>query len=448
MTGLVAARDLARSGAEVTLIEADERLGGKVRTLEVRGAVVEAGPDWFLTRNPAALELAREVGLEGDLVEPARAGACIYVRGRLAKLPVSAVRGVPLDPWEAVRAGLIGAPAALRAMADLVLPGKVTGEDVSVGRLIRRRLGAEVLERMVDPMLAASRAGRADDLSLRAAAPELDEAARRGPSIIRGLRAMRDRSQAGSPAPGFLGLSSGMERLVETVAAGLQGVDVRTGTGVRGLEPADGGYVLEAGGAIEADRVLLAVPAHAAAEQVRGSAPRAAQLLGTIRYASAAVASLVYRPGEIHAHGEGSGFLVPTAEGKAVTAGAWYSLKWPHAAPADGSLVVRCFAGRAHNDPVLDVDATSDADLIERMASEIGDIAGTQAVPDEFHLTRWPRALPQYEVGHNARVEALASALADELPGVLVAGAGYRGSGLPDCISQGREAARRLLAAG
>lgn len=446
ITGLVAARDLAAAGADVILFESDARLGGKIKTLEVGGVQVEAGPDWFLTRNPAALELSRELGLAHELVAPGRNGACIFTGARLVELPEAQVRGVPLRPFEAARAGLIPRTAALRALLDLVIPGRVTGPDTSVGNLIRRRMGAQVLDRMVDPMLAASRAGRARDLSLEATAPEIDAAARSGPSLIRGLRTKR-KEQAREPppeTPPFLGIRTGMESLVRALTRDLGAVDVRTSEPVEGVERNGFGYRIGAPAPVDADAVILAIPAYAAARLVRAGSVRAADLLATIHYASAAVATLVYPPGAVEAHPDAGGFLVPTSEGRAVTAGAWYSVKWPHSDPGDGSLVVRCFAGRAHDDPVLNVDAVGDDALAERMTREVGDIVGAVAAPSEVHLTRWREALPQYEVGHNQRVAAIERFLEADLPRVLVAGAGYRGSGLPDCITQAHDIAQRL----
>jgi oxygen-dependent protoporphyrinogen oxidase len=332
----------------------------------------------------------------------------------------------------------------LRALVDLVLPGRVTGPDVSVGELIRKRLGSGVLERMADPMLAASRAGRALDLSLEAAAPELDQIARRRSSLIRGLRAHKEQSRT-ADGPPFLGIGSGMESLVQRLHDSLGTVELRIGDEVKDLARHGDSYFLSGAREEEFDAVILAIPSHSAAAVLRQASPRTARLLSTIRYSSAVVAVLVYEEGSLTPPDRGSGFLVPTIEGRGVTAGAWYSLKWEQARPSDNSTVIRCFAGRARDDPVLNVDETGDDELRSRLVREVGEITKTRKRPAEIHLKRWPLALPQYEVGHNRRVADAEATLASDLPRVRIAGAGYRGSGLPDCISQAHAAARILM---
>ncbi|HEX2050836.1 MAG TPA: protoporphyrinogen oxidase [Actinomycetota bacterium] len=442
VTGLVAARTLRRRAPHVpvVLFEASERLGGKVRTVPVEGAAFEAGADWFVTRNPAALDLCRELGLGDDLVEPSARGALVFSRGALRPVPPN-VRGVPTSVLALARGGVVSPAGAARALADAALSGPLSGPDVSIGALVRRRFGRAVLERLVDPMVAAARAGRPDDLSLAAAAPELDAAARSSRSVARALR----KAAATVDAPSFLGLRGGMETLVDALARDAAGVDVRTGARATEVVAAPGGYDVHVAGArpVRAAAVVVTVPAPAAVALVARLSPAAAGELRAIPYAGGAVVALVYPPGT-RPHGvAGSGVLVPAVERRTLTACAWYSDKWPHARPPDGSLVVRCFVGRSADDRAVALD---DDALATRAADDVAGLTGVTARPRATRVLRWIDALPEYRVGHLERVARAERALSGH-PRVALAGAAYRGSGLPDCIAQGRAAAERVARA-
>lgn len=440
ITGLVAARTLshrAPPGTRVILVEGDDRLGGKIRTHRVAGAPIEAGPDWFLTSDGVMTSLCRELRLEAQLVEPAVSGALIWSRSSLQPLPGGFIRGVPASVGALLRCPLLSLSGRLRALGDLVLPGPLRGPDVSVDSLVRRRFGPELLDRLVDPVVAASRSGAPDRMSLGAATRELDEAARGNRSVMRGLSASNARK-----GPGFRGLRDGMEALVDALAADLPGVEVRLGTTVLQVRKAGNRYGISTTGKdLEADALLLALPAPNAAATLRSLDSALATELDTIRYTSAAVVSLVYPPGTVAAPGGASGFLVPSDEGRLITACAWYSAKWGNARPEDGSIILRCFVGRAPDDPVLRLE---DDDLVRRIAHEVSLATGATAPHTSSLVTRWTNALPLYEVGHLERVQRIDDAVAGH-PGLEIAGAGYRGSGLPDCVAGGRAAAESLL---
>ena len=432
ITGLSAAYELRDANVDVTLLEASERLGGKILTHQVAGVPVEAGADWFLTRQPAALELCRRLGLEDDLVPPDRSGAYIWSRGGLHKMIPQLVRGVPTRPKEAAEGGLVSKAAAMRASLELLNLRPLRGPDVSVGSFVRKRFGHEVMERLVDPMLAASRSGSADEMSLAAAAPELDAAARSHRSVLSALR------QAPSPSsdnPPFLGLRGGMSRLSDALVAHLTGLDIRVGTQVAEISRANDRYLVDG---VEADTIILAVPAHAAASLTRSLDTDLARELGRIHFEPAVVVTLAFPPGSGPPPADGSGVLVPSGEKRLLTACAWFSEKWRHAKPDDGSLIVRCFVGRK------DALEFSDNDLIAGVTEELRAIAGINGSPREHSVVRWEAALPVFRVGHNEIVDRIEKRL-EGLPGIAIAGAGYRGSGLPDCISQGQTAARKAL---
>lgn len=441
ITGLAAARILDREGGgEVVVLEASRRAGGKIRTLDIDGAAVEAGPDWFLTTNPAALDLCRELGLTDDLVRPATAGAHIWQGGRLIPFPTGFVRGVPASPRALLRCRSLTPAARLRGLADLVLPGPLSGPDVSVEDFVRRRFGSQVLERVADPMLAASRSGRTGELGLAAAAPEIDAAARSSRSVMRGLAGM----QGPAGIHPFVGLAGGMERLVDRLRTSLQRTDLRCGRPVRAIRAVNGGYeVATDGDAIPAEAIVVALPAHAAHRVLRPLDEALANDLGRITYSSTAVVSFLYPAGSVPAPPGASGWLMPSSEHGLLIACAWYSRKWAHARPHGGGAVMRCFAGRSENDPALGL---SDSELCERLTAEIATVTGAREAPLDAHVTRWDHALPLYSVGHLDLIKEIEGATGRH-PGLELAGAGYRGSGLPDCITQGEEAARRALAA-
>jgi oxygen-dependent protoporphyrinogen oxidase len=312
---------------------------------------------------------------------------------------------------------------------------------VSVGALVRRRLGDEVLERLVDPMLAASRAGRADELGLAAAAPDLDQIARSHASLILGARsALRSTAPSGPP---FLGLATGMQTLVDQLVLDLPGVEIRLDTPVTGIAERGASLAVStATGEARADGMVITAPTFAASAMLQELSARAAEELRAIEYASGAVIALVYEPASVPGS-TGSGVLVPTVENKLMTACAWFSRKWAYAEHPRGALVVRAFVGRTADEAPLDVD---DDSLVARVDEEVREVGGIEASAVTAHVARWDKALPQYAVGHLDRLQRVVDALAP-WPAVALGGAGYWGSGIPDCIRQGHAAAARVLAA-
>lgn len=432
ITGLAAARRITHASSEsrVVVLEREARLGGKLLTHDIAGVPVEAGADWFVTRQPAAVQLCRDLGLDDDLVAPERTGAALWSRGNVTPLPPGLVRGIPTDPSAAARAGVLSRRGALRASLDLVWSRRLEGPDISVGAFVRRRFGNEVLERLVGPLLAASRSGSPDDLSLAAAAPEIDVSARSNKSVIRGLR------RASAPiAEPFLGLRGGMRTLLAALRTELGDAEIRTDVDARLVRRTADGYEIDhGGGTLSADAVVIAVPAPSAAGLVGTLDEALAQELGRIEYAPGIVATLVY-PAPVRPPA-GSGMLVPTREERTLTACAWFSEKWAHARPEDGSLIVRCFVSRA--------SALTDEEIVGRIVSELEEAVGLGAPVDHL-VTRWNAALPVYRVGHLDLVRRIEERAA-RLPGVELAGAALRGSGVPDCVLQGHDAADRVAA--
>lgn len=435
LTGLVAARGLAGAGHETVLLEAGDRLGGVIRTVKQDGFLIETGPESFVTRKPALLGLCRELGLEDELVfaDPSRRSR-VFARGRLRPLPagvgVAPTRLAPL-----LASGIFGPFEKLRLSADLVLPARAATGDKSLGAVIRRRLGGAALDRLVAPLAAGIYAADPDRLSLAATFPEILEAARRG-SLIRHLSPARTRG--GSPPSPFATLQGGLESLVARLAEDLGGADVRTGARVARLYRSEPGWGLDlSGGAIvEGDAAILAVPAAEAARLLAGVLPGASGLLAGFRRATTAVVTLGYGEGAVPIP-DSNGFVVAHDACLPITAATFSSSKWPGRAPAR-RVLVRAYLGRG-GDP-LDPGA-DDGELVERALSGLGIVTGWRADPVLARVDRWVDAMPQYGVGHLDRVAAVEREVA-AVPGVILAGADYRGIGLGDCVGQGRDAAQ------
>jgi protoporphyrinogen/coproporphyrinogen III oxidase len=433
---------------DLTLLEARDRLGGTISSERVDGFLVEAGPDSFLSEKPWALALCRRLGMEDRLIRTDDRFRKVFVwhRGQLHALPDGFQLLAPTALLPFFASSLFSLAGKLRMALDLVLP-RGSGDDESLGAFVRRRLGGEALERVAQPLVAGIYTADPDDLSLMATMPRFVELERRERSIILGLR----RAVRQAPLPGtsgarwslFVALADGMEQLVTTLAGRLPAGAVELKQRVSGLERVGDRWrvVTAEGGLFDADRVVVATEAYTAARLFRYLDPALATLLEEIPYASAATVSLGYRRGDVPHALDGFGFVVPRREGKALLAGTFSSVKYPGRAPL-GHVLIRGFLGGVLNAAMLEDD---DVTLVARARGELQAALGITAEPVLTRLHRWPASMPQYRVGHLARVETIDRGLS-ALPGVRLAGAAYRGVGIADCVRSGEAAAEQLLA--
>jgi len=429
LAGLTAAHVLTRDGHEVTVLEAAPEAGGKLRRAEVGGVVVDVGAEAMLNRRPEGVALARELGL--DVVHPAVQSSRIWTRGALRPLPRS-IMGVPVDLPALRESGVLSDEGLARVEAER--PGTAVGDDVSVGDLVASRLGDEVVDRLVEPLLGGVYAGRARQLSARATVPQLVSLAGAGPLLGATLPA--------GDAPVFAGLPGGMARLTETLAGGLA---VRTGVTVRELILTEGGYAVVAGPTtarerIEAEAVVLATPAAPTARLLADVAPAAAAELAAIEYASVVVVTLAFRTGDVRGLDDSSGFLVPPVDGRAIKASTFSFAKWAwvrEAGAAEGLVHLRTSLGRLGEEATLQ---RTDDELVAASLADLGQAAGIVAAPVATHVQRWGGGLPQYAVGHLDRVARVRAAVAG-VPGLAVCGAAYDGVGIPAVIASARAAA-------
>ena len=436
ITGLSAAlrlRDELGPQARITVVDQADRLGGKLHTRPFHGGYAEAGAETFLTGDPAAVRLAERVGLGEALRHPEPVPAALAVDGHLRPIPRGTLMGVPADP--ATVADLAPVTGTDRDEGHPVL---APGADVSVGELVRARLGVPVLDRLVDPLLGGVYAGRGDDLSLAATVPALAAACRTESTLTGAVRSALARRVSGG-GPVFATVDGGLGRLVDAVAAA-SGARVRLGAPVRALARDGYAWRVSVGGEVlDADAVVLAVPARPAARLLTGVAPGAAAEVGALDYASVALVTLAVRGARLP---ELSGFLVPASEGYAVKALTIFTTKWAHLARPDGLAVLRASVGRYGDVAVLH---RSDEELAGLVHAELGRLLGHPLPePERTRVTRWGGALPQYAPGHLDRVGRARAELVD-MQGIAVAGAAYDGVGVPACVRSGWAAAQRIL---
>ncbi|THA23904.1 protoporphyrinogen oxidase [Streptomyces sp. RKND-216] len=465
ISGLSAAHRLLAGGATVTLLEGSGRFGGKLRTGDLAGALrVDLGAESMLARRPEGVDLARSAGLDDALEPPTTARAAVWTRGALRPMPTGHLMGVPPDP--AVLGDVLSPDGLARVAEDAVLPRTEVGEDIAVGAYVAARVGREVVDRMVEPLLGGVYAGDPYRLSMRAAVPALYEIARTERSLLAGVRAYQERAMAGraaarAPEPVFMGIDGGVGRLAIAVADACRraGADLRTRAAVRRVRvAADSGAAsapasgegrwrveLDAGGTLSADAVIVATPAPAAARLLGDAAPAAAAELDAVEYASMALITMAFRRSDLPAVPPGSGFLVPPVDGRGIKAATFSANKWGWTAAQDpGLFVLRTSVGRHGEDDWLRRD---DADLAALSRRDLADAVGLTAAPVDTVVTRWENGLPQYPVGHLERVARVHRDLA-ALPGLAVCGAAYGGVGIPACVADGRRAADRTLGTG
>jgi oxygen-dependent protoporphyrinogen oxidase len=433
LSGLAAAlavRSAAPDGTRVTVVEQSGRLGGKVRT----GDLGEEGAETFLVRAPEVAALARAVGLE--VRHPATTSASLWVDGALRPMPGGTLLGVPADADAVEAAGVLPPDVIARIRAE---PASATAEpllpegDIAVGALVRRRLGDAVVERLVDPLLGGVYAGRADALSLAVTVPTLAAAVREHSSLVHAARAARPAPSAG---PVFGTVPGGLTRLVEAAAAA-SGAEFRLGAPVRELRRTTAGWRLVLGSTrdpevLDADAVVLAVPATPAARLLGDVSAAAAAEVGVLEYASVGLVTLALAGTELPG---GSGLLVPAAEGLTVKAVTFLSQKW-----GTPGHVVRASVGRYGEEAVLQ---RSDAELAGAVLIDLARIVGHPVAAVETRVTRWGGALPQYAPGHLDRVRRARTAL-DDHPTLALAGAAYDGVGLPAVVRSGTAAGTRV----
>lgn len=454
IAGLTAAWVLLRDGGPgltVTVLEGSARVGGKLRVGTIAGVAVDEGAESMLARRTESIDLAREVGLAADLRPPSTATASLWTRGALRPMPRGHVMGVPGDLEPLAASGVLSPAGLARIPLDHALAPHRYEDDVSVGRYVAERVGHEVVDRLVEPLLGGVYAGNSYDISLAAAVPQLLPFARGGGSLVAGVRGLLEQAAQRPGGPVFMGIRGGVGRLPVAVAGAVVATgrgEIRTRTTVRELERTPTGWRLVTGPTdapvpVEADAVVLAVPAAPAARLLRPHSTVAAVELSSIEYAGMALVTLAFRRADLAAVPEGSGFLVPPIDGRRIKASTFASNKWGWIADADPeTFVLRTSLGRAGEEAVLQRE---DADLVADSLADLRDAIGPMAEPIDASVTRWGGGLPQYAVGHLGRIACVRDAV-ERLPRLAVCGAVYEGVGIPACVASATSAAADVLA--
>jgi len=474
VSGLAAAYELTRRAPHetdapgVVLLEASARTGGTIRTERRDGFLIEAGPDSFISDKPAALELIKEIGLEQNLVgtNDAHRRAFVVRGGRLRPVPEGFQLLAPSRLWPFVTTDIFSWPAKLRIALEMFVPRRAADDDTdeSLAAFVRRRFGREALERMAQPMVGGIYTADPELLSLRATMPRFIQMERDHGSVIRALLKARRRAEAkeqggsiganGRAARGtsgaryglFLSLDAGLQLLTDRLAERLPPGTIRAGARVESLtfDEATRRWALQLGGGerVAADAVCLALPAHASARLLRAADPALASELEAIPYASTATVNLAFRRADIPHPLDGFGFVVPHVERRRVIACSFSSVKFAGRAP-EGHALLRAFVGGALQPEMFRLD---DEAMRRAALEDLRELLGVTAPPLFAQVSRWPRSMAQYAVGHTARMGRVRARL-EQLPSLRLAGNAYTGAGIPDCVREGRTAAREILEA-
>ena len=472
IAGLAAAYRLKKllPGLELRLVEAEDRLGGKVLTDRVETEygtfVVEGGPDTFISYKPAGIALCRELGIDGRLhgTNTKVHGSSVMKKGKLHKMPEGLTGLIPSKFGPMAATGLISWPGKIRMGLDLFVPPKRDGSDETLAEFVRRRLGNELYERLIEPLMSGIYAGDGEELSLAATFPQLRQSELEHGSLVMGMFATKrkNRELAAKAAdeaakaraegrqvperkkwPAFVTPELGLAEIVEALEKTFSREELVLGASVTSIAKEGEEWVarLADGRTLRAEALVLAAPSHGAAPLLRPFDATVADALEAIPHASTATLTVAYREKDLPKPFDSYGYVIPKAEGRSILAATFTSTKFPHRAP-DGTVLVRAFIGRAGNDAGIDLD---EEELLAMVKEELKEVVGITAEP-LFHRTfRWPLAMPQYVRGHLDRLATIEAGIA-KLPGLALAGNAYRGIGLPDCIASGEAAAKAVAA--
>lgn len=440
ITGLSAAHALRRAGIAFRLVERAPRPGGVILSERADGFIMEVGPDTILAQKPEAVDLCREIGLGPRLVptNPEHRTVSILVGGRLRALPEGLMLAVPTRIVPFLRSDLFSWWGKLRMGLDLVLPARRANVDESIAAFLRRRFGQEAVDRIGEPLLAGIHSGDPERLSMHATFPRFVALERKHGSLVRGMRKAPRPRHAGPPPPAFYSLVEGLGELPQTLVGTLPPESLLLGRAVSAVERNGDSWCvrIEGGEALRARALVLAVPPPRAASLLQPLDASIASDLEAIRFVSTVAVYLGFRREDVRHPLDAYGFLVPKSERLRTTAVSFFSTKFPGRAPA-GQVLLRSFLGGDGDEAILD---EADGTLLEIVRREMGGLLGITAEPVLSRVYRWPKATPQMEVGHLARMVAVDRRLSS-IPGLFLAGAGVRSTGIPDSVAEGLRSA-------
>lgn len=453
ITGLAAAyymqKEIKEKGLpiELYLIESSLRLGGQIQTIRRDGFVFERGPDSFISRKVSMGKLAKDVGIEDQLVRNATGKTYVLVNEQLHLIPGGSVMGIPTEIGPFITTGLFSWSGKLRAAGDFVISRSGISEDQSLGKFIRRRFGKEVVENLVEPLLSGIYSGDIDRLSLHATFPQFYEVEKKHRSLILGMKKTTPkpstpRATSTKREGIFQTFRNGLESIVEAIEANLDVCKVMKGIKVEGIEKVEGKAILSLsnGESLDCDGVILATP-HSVTRQLFEK-HEILQCLKDIPLSSVATVTMAFSKDAVIQEKEGTGFIVSRNGDYSITASTWLNEKWPTSAP-DDKVLIRSFVGKSGDESVLELP---DSEIEEIVLTDLRKVSKIEGNPLFTVVSRYKEARPQYVVGHKVRVATAKTELQEQFPMVKLAGSSYEGGGLPDCIDQGVAAMYEVLA--
>ena len=431
---------------EIQLIESSHRLGGKLQTVRRDGYTIERGPDSFLAKKTSMIRLAKEVGMEGQLVPNATGKSYVLVNNKLHAMPGGSIMGIPTEIGPFITTGLFSVPGKLRAAADFILPRSESGKDQSLGQFFRRRLGDEVVENLIEPLLSGIYAGDIDQLSLMSTFPQFYEVEQKYRSLIMGMKRTtpsqpKQKDTMDKKKGGFLTFRTGLQSFVEAIEARLNPRIILKGHRVEKIIKSEHDYevLLNNGESIKADTIIAATPHQIT--QSMFSDYRFFDPFKSVPSTSVATVALAFPEEAIKNDIDGTGYVVSRNSDYSITACTWTHKKWEHSTPK-GKVLLRCYVGRAGDETIVDL---SDDQIIKIVLDDLKRTMNITLNPDFSIVSRWKKSMPQYTVGHKQRLAKIQEHMKKELPGVFLAGASYGGVGVPDCIDQGEAAVQNVL---
>ena len=453
ITGLAAAyymqKEIKEKGLpiELYLIESSLRLGGQIQTVRRDGFVIERGPDSFLSRKVSMAKLAKEVGLEDQMVRNATGQSYVLVNEQLHPIPGGSIMGIPTEIAPFIKTELFSWSGKIRAAGDFVIGRSGIKEDQSLGQFFRRRFGKEVVENLVEPLLSGIFSGDIDRLSLHATYPQFYEVEREHRSLMLGMKKTKPKTTTPQSASAkregiFLTFRNGLESLVEAIEENLDVCNVMKGVKVENIERVEDKAILSLsnGKTLDCDGVILATPHHISRQLFEKHG--ILQSLKDIPLASVATVAMAFPKACVTQEKEGTGFLVSRNGDYSITACTWVNKKWPTTTPED-KVLLRSFVGRSGDEAVVEL---SDSEIEQIVLTDLRKVSKIEGNPLFTVVTRYKEARPQYVVGHKVRVEKAKNELQEQFPMIKIAGSAYEGAGLPDCIDQGVNAMHAVLA--
>jgi protoporphyrinogen/coproporphyrinogen III oxidase len=453
ITGLTAAFYLQKTAREnnlpieIKLIESSHRLGGKMQTVVKDGFTIERGPDSFLARKTSIIRLAKEVGMDHQLVPNSTGKSYVLVNEELHSMPGGSIMGIPTEIGPFITTKLFSLPGKLRAAADFILPKSPSGQDQSLGEFFRRRMGNEVVENLIEPLLSGIYAGDIDHLSLMSTFPQFYEVEQKYRSLIIGMKKSlpsqpkKTESKQQKGTGGFLTFKSGLQSFAEAIEAKLEPNSVLKGHRVEKITKMNNEYeiYLNNGESLTIDCIIAATP-HKVTQSMF-SQYDFFDPFKTVPSTSVATVALAFPKEAIKKDIDGTGFVVSRNNDYSITACTWTHKKWKHSTP-EGKVLLRCYVGRAGDETIVEL---SDDQIIKIVLDDLKKTMDITMEPEFAIVSRWKNAMPQYTVGHKQRLETIFQHVKKELPGVFLAGASYAGVGVPDCIDQGEAAVKGVL---